>query len=123
MIIAILGMLLGIFIGFILPFSFTTAYSLYVSIAILASVDSVFGAIRSSMQDQFEPVIFITGFVSNAILAAALAYIGDHLGVPLYYAAIFAFGVRLFNNLAIIRRILIERAREYFKNNKKVNDL
>jgi small basic protein len=29
------------------------------------------------------------------------------MGVDLYLAAIFAFGVRLFNNLAVIRRILI----------------
>lgn len=123
MIIALLGILFGIFIGFMLPLSFTTAYSLYVSVAILAAVDSVFGAIRSSMQDQFEPVIFTTGFISNAILAAALAYIGDNLGVPLYYAAIFAFGVRLFNNLAIIRRILIEKAREYIKHSKKIKEI
>lgn len=123
MIIALLGILLGIFVGLIIPFSFTTAYSLYVSVAILAAVDSVFGAIRSSMQDQFEPIIFVTGFISNAVLAAALAYIGDNLGVPLYYAAIFAFGVRLFNNLAIIRRILIERGREYLKKGKKIEEI
>ena len=120
MIIALLGILLGMFVGLLLPLSFTTAYSLYVSVAILAAVDSVFGAIRSSMQDQFEPIIFITGFISNAVLAAALAYIGDNLGVPLYYAAIFAFGVRLFNNLAIIRRIFIEKVREYIKKRKKI---
>lgn len=123
MIIALLGILLGIFVGLVLPFSFTTAYSLYVSVAILAAVDSVFGAIRSSMQEQFEPIIFVTGFISNAVLAAALAYIGDNLGVPLYYAAIFAFGVRLFNNLAIIRRILIERGREYLKKRKKIKEI
>jgi small basic protein len=37
-------------------------------------------------------------------LAGLLAFVGDRLGVELYYAAIVAFGVRLFNNLAIIRR-------------------
>ncbi|WP_369323972.1 DUF1290 domain-containing protein [Methanosarcina mazei] len=34
---------------------------------------------------------------------------GDRLGVPLYYAAIFAFGGRLFQNFAIIRRYLFNR--------------
>jgi len=33
-----------------------------------------------------------------------LTYLGDRLGVELHLAAIVAFGVRLFNNLAIIRR-------------------
>ncbi|HQE67430.1 MAG TPA: small basic family protein, partial [Bacillota bacterium] len=36
-----------------------------------------------------------------------LTYIGDQLGVPIYYAAIFAFGVRLFQNFAIIRRYVL----------------
>jgi small basic protein len=36
-----------------------------------------------------------------------LTFIGDQLGVELYLAAIFAFGVRLFDNLARMRRRLI----------------
>ena len=43
-----------------------------------------------------------------ALLAAGLTFLGDRLGVELYYAAIVAFGVRLFNNLARIRRHLLE---------------
>jgi small basic protein len=42
-------------------------------------------------------------------LAAALAFLGVYMVVDLYLAAIFAFGVRLFNNIAVIRRILIGR--------------
>ena len=53
-----------------------------------------------------------TLYISVAILAAILAYIGDRLGVPLYYAAIFAFGSRLFQNFAIIRRHLIDKLHE-----------
>lgn len=79
------------------------------SVAILAALDSVFGAIRSHMENRFNSAIFVSGFFGNAVLAAFLAYIGDRLGVPLYYAAIFAFGGRLFQNFAIIRRYLIEK--------------
>ena len=50
---------------------------------------------------------FLSGLVTNALLAAGLTFLGDRLGVELYYAAIVAFGVRLFNNLAIIRRRLL----------------
>jgi small basic protein len=42
--------------------------------------------------------------VSNSALAAALTFVGDKLGVDLSIAAIVAFGVRIFNNLAAIRR-------------------
>ncbi|NMA87529.1 MAG: DUF1290 domain-containing protein, partial [Tissierellia bacterium] len=34
------------------------------------------------------------------------------LGVPLYYAAIFTFGGRLFENFASVRRILLNRRKE-----------
>ncbi len=109
MIIAIIGLIIGVTLGLYLPITYPTSYSLYMSVAILAALDSVFGAIRSHMENRFNSTIFVTGFFGNAILAGILAYIGDRLGVPLYYAAIFAFGGRLFQNFAIIRRYSIER--------------
>jgi len=109
MILPVIGLVLGIIIGFIIPFNVPLIYSSYMSIAVLAALDSVFGGIRSSMEEKFDSNIFISGFFGNAILAAFLAYVGDRLGVPLYYAAIFAFGTRLFQNFAIIRRHLLKR--------------
>lgn len=109
LIIAIIGLIIGVILGLYLPITYPTSYSLYMSVAILAALDSVFGAIRSHMENKFNSTIFVTGFFGNAILAGILAYIGDRLGVPLYYAAIFAFGGRLFQNFAIIRRYSIER--------------
>lgn len=109
MIIGILGIIIGLFVGFYLPVNLPIAYSAYISVAILAAVDSVFGAIRSSLENKFNSTIFVTGFIGNAIIAGLLAYIGDKMGVPLYYAAIFTFGSRLFQNFAIIRRMLIEK--------------
>ncbi|MTI49037.1 small basic family protein [Sporosalibacterium faouarense] len=109
MIFALIGILIGVIIGFFLPITYATSYSLYISVAILACMDSVFGGIRATLDDVFDARIFISGFFGNAILAAFLAYIGDKLAVPLYYAAIFAFGVRLFQNFAIIRRHIFSR--------------
>ncbi|MDF2545490.1 MAG: small basic protein [Anaerosolibacter sp.] len=109
MLIIFIGLILGVVLGMYLPITYSTSYSLYMSVAILAALDSVFGAIRSHMEKKFNTAIFVSGFFGNAILAGFLAYIGDRLGVPLYYAAIFAFGDRLFQNFAIIRRDLIDR--------------
>lgn len=111
MIIAIIGLVVGILVGLYLPVTYPAALSLYISVAILASLDSVFGGFRANLENKFDTEIFVTGFFSNAVLAALLAYIGDKLGVPLYYAAVFAFGSRLFENFAIIRRHLINRMR------------
>ena len=111
MIFALIGILIGAVIGFALPFTYNTAYSLYISVAILACLDSVFGGIKATLEEKFNIEIFISGFFGNAALAAFLAYLGDRLGVPLYYAAIFTFGSRLFENFAKIRRILLNKLR------------
>ncbi len=111
MIFAILGLLIGVFLGLRLDITYPAKYALYISVAILASLDSVFGAVRAMLEDKFNTEIFVSGFFINAILAGFLAYIGDLLGVPLYYAAIFVFGGRLFQNLANIRRSLLNKIR------------
>jgi len=105
----LLGVLAGAFIGMNSPLVIPAIYAKYMSVAILAALDSVLGGLRTSMEDKFDNLVFITGFFSNALLAALLAYLGDHLGVELYMAAIVAFGVRIFQNLAIIRRYLLKK--------------
>lgn len=109
---AAIGILIGIIIGLILPYTYSVSYSLYISVAILACLDTVFGGVRANLEGNFDLRIFLSGFFGNSILAAILAYIGDKLGVPLYYAAIFTFGGRLFENFANIRRILINREKK-----------
>ena len=104
MIWAILGLSLGVIVGGYIPFTYPSSYSLYISIALLAAFDSVCGAVRASMENKYDNTLFISGFFTNAILAAMISYIGDKLGLPFYYAPILVFGGRLFDNLAIIRR-------------------
>lgn len=105
----LIGLILGVAIGLLIPVKIPVIYSKYMSVAVLAALDSVFGGIRASMEDNFDNAIFLTGFFSNTLLAAFLAYIGDQLGVELYLAAVLVFGVRLFQNLAIIRRHLLKK--------------
>ncbi len=106
---AVVGLALGIILGLNLPFTIPQAYAKYMSVAALAAMDSVFGGIRAAMEDHYDNKVFITGFFSNALLAAGLAFIGERLGIDLYLAAVVAFGVRLFQNLAIIRRHLLKK--------------
>ncbi len=112
MILALVGLALGILLGLFFPINIPVAYSAYLSVAILAALDSVFGGIRASLEDNFDSDVFITGFFGNAILAASLAYIGDKLGVPIYLAAVVVFGTRLFRNFAIIRRHIFNISKE-----------
>ncbi len=107
----LLGLIIGILIGvFFIPVNIPQQYSNYVAVAILAALDSVFGGIAASLQGKFDLKIFLSGFFGNALLAAALAYIGDQLGIQIYLAAIFAFGNRLFLNFTIIRRYILNKS-------------
>jgi small basic protein len=108
----IAGLIIGAFLGSAIDFQLPAVFIKYTSIAVLASLDSVFGGIRSIMEENFDGTILLTGFFTNALLAALLAYLGDRLGVDLYYAAVFAFGVRLFQNLAIIRHHILTSYRK-----------
>lgn len=106
---ALAGLAVGALVGLNVPMVLPQVYAQYLGLGVLAALDSVFGGIRAALENHYDNRIFITGFFSNILLAAGLAYIGTKLGVPLSTAAVVAFGVRLFQNLAIIRRHLLKK--------------
>jgi small basic protein len=108
----LLGLILGVFLGVLTDIQIPTEYENYLSIAVLAALDTLFGGIRAQLQNVYDDKVFITGFFFNILLAAGLAFLGVYIGVDLYLAAIFAFGVRLFNNIAVIRRIILTKIDE-----------
>ena len=104
----IIGCLLGVIFGMnapIIPYT----YSGYLAIAIIASLDSIFGGINAVLNKKFDLKIFITGFFGNAILSILLTFLGQKLNVDIYLAAIVVFVGRMFTNLAMIRRYYIEK--------------
>jgi len=107
--IPIVGLILGIIIGFLSPVSIPVEYAKYFSVAIIVALDSVMGGIRAYKEGHFDTTIFSSGFFVNIIMASLLAFIGDRIGVDLYLAAIVAFGTRLFQNISIIRRHIINK--------------
>ena len=114
----IIGCILGAIIGTNAPvISYT--YSSYLSIAIIAAIDSVFGGISAVLKKQFDLKIFLTGFFGNAILAIALTYLGNKLNVDIHLAAIVVFVGRMFTNLAIIRRYYVEKLSKKLEKVKK----
>lgn len=115
MFLAILAAAVGIAIALSVNFYVPPEYSQYVAVAILAGLDSVFGGINANFQKNFKLAIFVSGFFGNAILAVALAYIGNKLDADLYLAAVIIFGTRIFQNFAAIRRFLLS---QYSKKDK-----
>ena len=106
------ALLLGVIVGLMFSLSVPETYARYTAMAILAAMDSVLGAARADMEGEYHNSVFVSGLVTNMFLAGFLTFLGDRLGVELYFAAILAFGVRMFNNMAAIRRYLLFRGRK-----------
>lgn len=123
----IIGCVVGAVLGInapIIPYTFSG----YLAVAIIAALDSVFGAFVGVIKKNFDMKIFVSGFFGNAILAIILTYLGERLNVDIYLAAIVVFVGRMFTNLSIIRTELIakwsdkkivDKAKLVIKNSKK----
>ena len=101
---AIIGLVVGAIIALLVRPSVPAEAGRYVAIAVVAAIDASFGGIRTYLERTFNDRIFVLAFVSNALLALGLVWIGDQLGVDLTTAIVVVFGVRIFQNLAAIRR-------------------
>lgn len=115
------GLMLGILLGVNLPVKVPLVYGRYLSIAVLAALDTAFGGLRAHFEQKYDNLVFISGFFANASLAVFFTYIGDRMGVELYYAALFALGVRVFQNLGIIRRQVMTEWLNRKKREKEAN--
>lgn len=109
MYIPIIGALIGIVIGVILPYDIPINFVKYTAIAILAALDAIFGGIRAQLGQKFVFFKFITSFFTNTAMAALLAYLGDILGIDIYLGAVVVFSIRIFQNLSLIREEIFDR--------------
>lgn len=81
----------------------------YLAVACLAGLDSVCGGVRAGLEGKFHNDVFVTGFVSNTVIAFFLAWLGDRIGINLVLAAVVVLGWRVFTNLSLIRRHALTR--------------
>jgi len=109
-ILPLFAVLIGFLIVYMLNVSVPLGYGDYISLIVLASLDSIAGGARARLEGHFDDAIFITGVIFNSIAAVALAFIGDRMGMSLYLAPMVALGVRIYYNVGRIRRILMHRA-------------
>jgi small basic protein len=108
-VIAALGFYFGMHFGLGTPYS--SSQVRYIGVLVLVVLDAIFGGIRAEIQDMFDIVIFTTGIAVGGLVAVWLIYLGDLFGIDLSLAAVVTFGGRIFQNVSIIRRILIEKIR------------
>ena len=70
--IVIVSVLLGLVIGYSSPLVIPVAYSKIFSVALVAALDAAFGGLRAVVSERFDKRVFVTGFFSNTLLAAAV---------------------------------------------------
>jgi small basic protein len=100
----LVGLGIGILLGLMLNVSVSPDLARYTAVAILAGLDSILGAVRAELDGHYDNRIFLTGFLANTLVAVILTFVGDRLGIDLYLVALIAFGLRIFQNVALIRR-------------------
>ena len=72
--------MLGFVVVYKSPVSVPIAWSQYLSLAALAGMDALIGGLRAAGEGKFRGNVFVSGFVFNTLLAAFLAYLGEHWG-------------------------------------------
>ena len=80
------------------------AYGQYLAISCLAGFDTVCGGIRAGLEDKFRREVFITGFISNVVIASFIAWLGQQIYIDMFLAVALVLGARIFTNLSLIRR-------------------
>ncbi len=83
---AIISIITGVLVGSILTVSVPIVFAKYLSVAVLAALDSLLGGMRAILEDDFDGTIMLSGFITNALMAAALAFLGL---LYIWYTSIF----------------------------------
>ena len=106
--IAAVGLLIGIVLGLVLQPDVPLWLEPYLPIAVVAALDAAFGALRAYLDGIFDDKVFVVSFVSNVVIAACIVNLCDKLGVggQLSTGVIVVLGIRIFSNVAAIRRHL-----------------
>ncbi|MEA2552274.1 MAG: hypothetical protein QOJ65_450 [Fimbriimonadaceae bacterium] len=97
--------------------------AIYLAVACLAGLDTVLGGIRSGMEGKFHTDVFVTGFISNILIAFFLAWLGDKIFINLYLAVALVLGARIFTNLSLIRRFLLTKWQDARERKRLQQDL
>lgn len=108
--IAILGLALGMLVGFLLDPTVPVALQPFLPVAVVAGLDALFGAARAWLEGAFSDRVFVMSFFWNVLVACLLVFLGTQLGVgsAMTTAVVVVLGIRIFSNTASIRRAIFK---------------
>ena len=100
----VVSLVVGAVLALVLQPTVSPDQSRYLAMAGVAALDSAFGGLRAHLEQTFSDRLFVLAFVTNAAVAVLLVWVGDQLGADLSTAVAVVFGVRIFQNVAAVRR-------------------
>ena len=106
MIQVVFGIIIGIVLSSVIP-TFTINAEL-TAILLTVSINSIISIIRAKLESQFNDMVVFISFSINLIASILFLYLGEYIGLSLFYLALFALGLNIFKNLSIIRKHLIK---------------
>lgn len=100
----LVGLVVGALLAFALRPEVPQETARYVAMVVVAALDASFGGLRSWLEKTFNDRVFLISFTINAVVAAGLVWIGDRLALDMTTAIVVVFGIRIFQNVAALRR-------------------
>ena len=114
----LIAIALGALLALVLNVRLGGAAGQYLAVACLAGLDTVLGGLRSAYESKFQTDVFLSGFFANVLIAFFIAWLGDQIGINLYLVVALVMGMRIFNNLSLLRRYLLVRATDWLAKQK-----
>ena len=116
--IPIIAIIIGAAIGMVTKVPVSSEMAQYLAVACLAGLDTVCGGIRSGIEGKFSADVFLSGFVSNVVIASFIAWLGDKIYLNLFLAIALVFGKRILDNLSLIRRFMLTKWKDSRERNR-----
>lgn len=109
MLYVVAGIMLGIIAGFKLNVGYDPSYAVYISLVILAIIDVIITMICDNLKNESNISKSVLLLAMNFVFAMLLGFVGEQLGLPIYLAAVFAFGNNMYRNFTFIAGFLLEK--------------
>jgi small basic protein len=107
-VIVVAAVIVGVALGLVLQPTVPVDLQPYLPIAVVAALDALFGGVRAWLERIFDEKVFVVSLIANVLVAGLIVFVGDKLGVggELSTGVVVVLGIRIFSNVAAIRRHL-----------------
>ncbi len=107
--IAFFGLILGIILGIVINVSIPSEYSMYFTIVMLVSLDSVFASIKLILKNNFDGFLSLILFLGNVFIGIIFIILSRKLGIDIQFALYFVFASRIIVNFSQIINLLYNK--------------